>query len=110
MKTSRRTNWPVLLLVALGTIFILFPLYMTVTIALKNPEQMAHSAFAFPTELHWENFSRAVEMTNFFSAFQNSVMVTTSTVILTLLTNSMVAYAIARNMQRRFLRDYIFTL
>nr|WP_269320824.1 hypothetical protein [Paenibacillus sp. 1-18] len=39
-------------------------------------------------------------MTNFFSAFQNSVMVTTSTVILTLLTNSMVAYAIARNMQK----------
>jgi raffinose/stachyose/melibiose transport system permease protein len=108
MKMSSRTNWPVLLLVALGTIFILFPLYMTVTIALKNPEQMAQSAFAIPTELHWENFSRAVEMTNFFSAFQNSVVVTTATVLLTLLTNSMVAYAIARNMQRGFFKGLYF--
>ncbi|ASR45406.1 hypothetical protein B4V02_01130 [Paenibacillus kribbensis] len=46
MRASRHTSWLVLLLVALGTIFILFPLYMTVAIALKNPEQMAHSDFA----------------------------------------------------------------
>jgi raffinose/stachyose/melibiose transport system permease protein len=90
-----------MLLVILGTLFILFPLYMTVTIALKNPEQMAQSVFAFPTELHWENFASAIDMTNFFQSFRNSAVVTASTVILTLLSNSMVAYAIARNMEKR---------
>ncbi|MFB5674917.1 carbohydrate ABC transporter permease [Paenibacillus terreus] len=106
--TRRRTNWIVMLLVALGTILILFPLYMTVTIALKNPEQMRQSIFAFPAVPQWDNFARAVEMTNFFQAFGNSVLVTTATVILTLLSNSLVAYAIARNMQRRFFKGLYF--
>jgi raffinose/stachyose/melibiose transport system permease protein len=90
-----------MLLIVLGTLFILFPLYMTITIALKNPEQMAQSVFAIPTTLHWENFASAIDMTNFFQSFRNSAIVTASTVILTLLSNSMVAYAIARNMEKR---------
>lgn len=101
MRSRLRTNWPVMLLIILGTLFILFPLYMTVTIALKNPEQMAQSVFAIPTTLHWENFASAIDMTNFFQSFRNSAIVTASTVILTLLSNSMVAYAIARNMEKR---------
>ncbi|MCM3173868.1 MULTISPECIES: carbohydrate ABC transporter permease [unclassified Paenibacillus] len=101
MRSRLGTNWLVMLLVVLGTLFILFPLYMTVTIALKNPEQMAQSVFAIPTTLHWENFASAIEMTNFFQSFRNSAMVTASTVVLTLLSNSMVAYAISRNMEKR---------
>ncbi|WP_127551557.1 carbohydrate ABC transporter permease [Paenibacillus amylolyticus] len=100
MRSRTRINWLVMLLVVLGTLFILFPLYMTVTIALKNPEQMAQSVFAIPTTLHWENFARAIDMTNFFQSFRNSAIVTASTVLLTLLSNSMVAYAIARNMEK----------
>ncbi|KAA2288709.1 carbohydrate ABC transporter permease, partial [Clostridioides difficile] len=38
MRSRTRINWLVMLLIVLGTLFILFPLYMTVTIALKNPE------------------------------------------------------------------------
>lgn len=105
-----KTNWIVMLLIALGTIFILFPLYMTMTIALKSPEDMLVSVFGLPTELRFENFANAVRMTNFFNALGNSAAVTTATVILTLLTNSMVAYAIARNMDRKFLKACIFIL
>lgn len=103
-----RTNWPVMILISLGTILILFPLYMAITIALKNPEELAQSLFSFPTTFHWENFTNAIKMTNFFQALRNSALVTTCTVILTLLTNSMVAYAIARNMNRKFFKGLYF--
>ncbi|MFD1139165.1 carbohydrate ABC transporter permease [Paenibacillus urinalis] len=109
MKKSRsRTNWLVTLLVALGTIVILFPLYMTLTIAIKNPEQMRQSVFSFPADIQWDNFSRAIEMTGFFNALGNSAIVTISTVVLTLLTNSLVAYAIARNMNHKFFKGLYF--
>lgn len=107
-KTRQRTNWIVMILVLLGTIVVLFPLYMTVTIALKNPEQMRQSIFSFPADIQWDNFSRAIEMTGFFQALGNSAIVTTSTVILTLLTNSLVAYAIARNMNHKFFKGLYF--
>lgn len=107
-KSRSRTNWPITLLVALGTIVILFPLYMTLTIAIKNPEQMRQSVFSFPADIQWDNFSRAIEMTGFFNALGNSAIVTISTVVLTLLTNSLVAYAIARNMNHKFFKGLYF--
>ena len=107
-KPRNRTNWIVMTLIVLGTIVVLFPLYMTVTIALKNPEQMRQSIFAFPADIQWSNFSKAIEMTGFFRALGNSTLVTTATVTLTLLTNSLVAYAIARNMNHKFFKGLYF--
>lgn len=43
-------------------------------------------------------------MTNFFHAFQNSLVVTVCTVVLTLLTNSLVAYVVSRNMDKTFFK------
>lgn len=103
-----KTNWMVMILITLGTILILFPLYMTITIALKTPEDMLSSVFGLPREFHFENFTNAIRMTNFFNALGNSAMVTTATVVLTLLTNSLVAYAIARNMNRKFFKGLYF--
>ncbi|SDI07234.1 raffinose/stachyose/melibiose transport system permease protein [Alteribacillus bidgolensis] len=34
---NRKTNWPITILLILGTLVILFPLYLTVTVALKSP-------------------------------------------------------------------------
>lgn len=105
---ARKTNWTTTVLVALGSLLIFLPLYMTVSIALKNPEEMAASVFALPTGLHWENFSEAIKVTNFFQAFQNSAIITIFTVTFTLLSNSLVAYAIARNMDRKLFKLLYF--
>ncbi|MEK8130314.1 carbohydrate ABC transporter permease [Paenibacillus filicis] len=107
---TKSTNWSATILIALGSLLILFPLYMTVSIALKNPEEMAASIFALPTGLHFENFAHAIEATDFFRAFRNSFVITASSVLLILLTNSMVAYAIARNMKQRFFKGLYFYL
>jgi len=87
-------------LLAIGSLTILFPLYMTVLIAFKSNQETARSLFALPTMIHWENFAKAIKITNFFQAFRNSAVITVTMVIFTLLTNSMVSYAIARHMNK----------
>lgn len=99
-----KTNWPVTILIALGSLLILFPLYITITIALKNPQELAESALSLPQNFHWENFINAIETTNFFNALKNSAVITVFTLVFTILSNSMVAYAIARNMHRKVFR------
>ncbi|WP_025028456.1 carbohydrate ABC transporter permease [Caldalkalibacillus mannanilyticus] len=99
---GRKTNWVLTFLLILGALLILFPLYLTITIAFKTPQEMAHSLLALPQNWTLNNFISAIEMTHFFRAFQNSAIITVSVVILTLLTNSLVAYAIARNLHKRF--------
>lgn len=108
MKTRNSTNWLITALITLGSLVILFPLYMTVSIALKNPEEMAQSIFALPTGLHFDNFTRAIEATNFFSAFKNSFVITLFSVSFVLLTNSLVSYAVARNMNHKFFKGLYF--
>ncbi|ENH95998.1 ABC transporter [Gracilibacillus halophilus YIM-C55.5] len=96
------TNWKATILLILGSLFILFPLYLTVNIALKTPEEMAGNLLALPESWAFSNFMEAIVMTDFFRALTNSVIVTTLTVVLVLLTHSLVAYAIARNMHKKF--------
>lgn len=87
----------VLILIAAVVIFI--PLYITVIIALKSPEQIAQSVLALPTQLHFENFANAIQKTNFWRSFGNSFLITVVALLGTILTNSFVAYAIVRNRQ-----------
>jgi len=105
---TKRTNWTVTILMALGSLLILFPLYLTISIALKNPQELAQSALSLPLNFHWENFTRAIEATNFFNALKNSSVITFFTLVLTILTNSMVAYAIARNMHRKLFKTLYY--
>lgn len=94
-KKSSAILTTVLILIAAVVIFI--PLYITVIIALKSPEQIAQSVMALPTELHFENFVHAIQKTNFFRSFSNSFLITVAALFGTILTNSFVAYAIVRN-------------
>ena len=41
-KVKERYNWPVTILLIAGLITVVFPLYMTVVIALKKPSEMTN--------------------------------------------------------------------
>ncbi|MDM8098826.1 carbohydrate ABC transporter permease [Oceanobacillus oncorhynchi] len=103
-----KKNWKVTILLILGSLFILFPLYLTVVVAFKTPQEMSESLLALPESWSFSNFLTAIEMTNFFSALKNSLLVTALTVILVLLTHSLVAYAIVRNMHKKFYKFLYF--
>lgn len=99
---NKKINWSVTTLLILGTLFILLPMYLTVTIAFKTPQEMADNLLALPQSWSFDNFTQAIEMTNFFNALGNSAFVTVFVVIFTVLSNSLVSYVIARNMHKRF--------
>ncbi|MCM3584612.1 carbohydrate ABC transporter permease [Mesobacillus maritimus] len=105
---GNRINWKLTILLLLGTLFILFPLYLTITVAFKTPQEMTGNLLALPESWSFDNFIQAIEMTNFFGALGNSVFVTLVTVVLVLLTHSLVAYAIARNMHKKFYKFLYF--
>lgn len=101
-------SWSLTALLIVLTLTILVPLYFAVVTALKTPDQLTGTGFGLPTELRWENFADAWRLTDFPATALNTAIITVGAVVLTLLTNSMVAYAIARNMDRRFFKGLYF--
>lgn len=90
-------NWPMtILLIALAVVFILGPLYIAVLIAIKDPSEMVN-VLSFPKKLRLQNFADAWVMTDYPRKFMNTLFITVVNLIFTILTNSMVAYAITRN-------------
>ena len=108
------SNVLVTVLLFLGCLTILFPLYMTIIIAFKNPSEMTNDvagALAFPSSWKLDNFKEAMEVTNFWHTLGNSLLVTIATIVLALLIHSLAGYVIGRNMARkkgyRFIYFYI---
>nr|WP_110851287.1 carbohydrate ABC transporter permease [Georgenia satyanarayanai] len=106
-KPSGVSWWLTALLVVLS-LTVLVPLYFTVVMALKTPEQLGGTGFAPPTEWAWGNFAEAWRTINYPARALNTALITVGAVVLTLLTNSMVAYAIARQMHRRLFKALFY--
>ncbi|HEY8717469.1 carbohydrate ABC transporter permease [Pengzhenrongella sp.] len=103
-----KINWWLTSLLIVLSLTIAIPLYFAVVTALKTPDQLGGTGFALPTRVRWENFADAWRLTDFPRAALNSALITVGAVVLTLLTNSMVAYAIARNMHRKLFKGLFF--
>lgn len=108
------SNVLVTVLLFLGCLTILFPLYMTIIIAFKKPSEMTNDvagALAFPSSWKLDNFKEAMEVTNFWHTLGNSLLITIATIVLALLIHSLAGYVIGRNMARkkgyRFIYFYI---
>lgn len=107
-KEDGKVNWPVTILLLICSLSILFPLYITIVIAFKQPSDMVGNILSLPKLWSFSNFSQAIEMTNFSHTIFNSLVITAGAVILTIITNSLVAYVIARNMNKKFYKFIYF--
>ena len=101
-------NWWLTALLIVLALTIAIPLYFAVVTALKTTDQLGGTGFGLPTDVRWANFADAWRLTDFPRTALNSALITVGAVVLTLLTNSMVAYAIARNMNRRLFKGLYF--
>ena len=107
MRTKKRpakTNVFLMILLILGCLTVLFPLYMAVIIAFKNPSEMTNDvagALSFPSHWSLSNFKDAMEITDFCHTLGNSVLITGATIVLSLVLHSMTGYAIGRSMARK---------
>lgn len=107
MRTKKRpakTNVFLMILLILGCLTVLFPLYMAVIIAFKNPSEMTNDvagALSFPSHWSLSNFKEAMEITDFWRTLGNSILITGATIVLSLILHSMTGYAIGRSMARK---------
>ena len=110
-RQRNRHNRLLTIMLALASLTVLAPLYVTVAMALKTSEQSADgNAFSLPQPFNVDGFVQAWQLTRFPVAFGVSVAVAAITVTLTLLLSSLAAYAIVRNWHRRLFRWSLFYL
>lgn len=99
-KVKERVNWPVTILLILGLITVIFPLYLTVVIAFKKPSEMTNSIsgiLSLPKSWSLANFAEAMQVTDFWRSLGNSILITVITVVISIVLHSMIGYAIGRN-------------
>lgn len=103
-KRLEKINWPVTILLILGISTVLFPLYMTIVIALKQPSEMTNSIagiLSLPKKLSFANFKEAMEVTDFGNSLANSLIITLVTVVLAIVLHSLLGYVLGRTQARK---------
>lgn len=101
-KAARTVNWPVTILLIIGCVTIFFPLYMAVIIAFKQPSEMTNDiagALALPASWSLANFAEAMRVTDFWHSLGNSLLLTVTTVVLSIIIHGLGGYAIGRSMK-----------
>lgn len=99
-----KSNIGLTILLILGCVTILFPLYMTIIIAFKSPSEMTNDIFgalSFPKSFSFGNFAEAMRVTNFWNSLKNSIIITGITIVFSIVIHSMAGYSIGRNMSRK---------
>lgn len=108
---KEKINWPVTILLIAGLITVIFPLYMTVVIALKKPSEMTNDIagiLSLPKNFSLDNFTEAMKVTDFWNSLGNSLLITIVTVVLAILIHSLLGYVIARNKAHNKFYKFIY--
>ena len=110
-KVKERYNWPVTALLILGLITIIFPLYMTIVIAFKQPSEMTNSISGILSlPKHWSlaNFAEAMRVTDFWHSLLNSFLISAVTVVVSVLVHSMIGYAVGRSKAKSKWYNFVY--
>ena len=106
-----RTNWTATVLLMVGSLAVLVPLFVTVNMSLKTTGQAVDgNAFSLPAPFTLSSFAEAWNLTNFPRGFAISIFVTTLAVVGEILISALAAFAIVRNWDRRLFRWSFFYL
>ena len=112
IKTGKeRYNIGVTILLILGLITILFPLYMTVMIAFKQPSEMTndiHGILSLPQHWSLSNFKEAMEVTDFWHSLGNSLFITLATIALSIVIHSLIGYVLGRSKKKNRIYNGIY--
>lgn len=82
------------------TLLVISPFYIAIIYSVKSKPEMVSNRLAFPKVIHWDNFTRAIETSNFGLAMKNSLVSTVAAVFFITLFCTMAAYIIARKNNR----------
>ena len=82
------------------TLLVISPFYIAIIYSVKSKPELVTNRLAFPKVIHWDNFTRAIETSNFGLAIKNSLVSTVVAVFIITLICTMSAYIIARKNNR----------
>ena len=102
---TKKTNWTAMVVLILGLSAIVFPLYMTLVIAFKQPSEMTNSVsgiLSLPKTWSLDNFKEAMRVTDFWNSLKNSLLISGLTVGLSILIHSLMGYTLGRNKSSKF--------
>lgn len=97
---TKKTNHAAMILLLLGLSTIVFPLYLTLVIAFKQPTEMTNSIsgiLSLPKVWSLDNFREAMRVTDFWNSLRNSLVITLAAVGLSIAVHSIMGYALGRN-------------
>ena len=98
MKKEKK-NIGLTIILILGLVTILFPVYITVVIAFKQPSEMTNSIsgiLSLPAHWNLDNFKEAMRVTDFWHSLGNSLFITLATIILSVIIHSLIGYVLGR--------------
>lgn len=96
-NTESRLTLTITFIVLGVLVFItLFPIVLMVLNALKPAAEVVQNPLAFPSEIRWDNFTRAWTDARFAQTLLNSAVLTAMTIFLVCTTSSLTAYVLAR--------------
>ncbi len=99
-KVKEKVNWPITILLMMGLITIVFPLYMAIVIAFKQPSDMTNSIsgiLSLPKSWSLANFAEAMRVTDFWRSLFNSFLITIVNLVISIAVHSVIGYAVGRN-------------
>lgn len=86
----------------LTSVIVIFPFYMTVLTAFKQPSDARNFILALPEEWKLDNFEQVLTRGGYWDALLNSTFVTVFATIGTMLLNTILAYFLGRNQHKKF--------
>ena len=110
---TRKKYIPVYVILTLGALLILFPMYITLATTLKTSSESANSFFTLPKSLYLGNYQKVLEDSKLYYAYGNTLMVTLVSLIGEMIILPPMGFAVSRGMKdKKFFRGlyYFFLL
>ena len=107
----KKTNPAAMIILILGLSTIIFPLYLTVVIAFKQPSEMTNSIggiLSLPQTWSFSNFREAMKVTDFWHSLGNSLLITLLTVVVSIAIHSLMGYALGRNKAKSKFYSFVY--
>ncbi|MFC5404630.1 carbohydrate ABC transporter permease [Cohnella soli] len=93
------------------SLIIIIPFMMVLLNSVKSVTESATMSLNLPSVFHWDNYLEVLKGGKVFKAFQNSLLISGVTAIITLVVSAMAAFVLSRNRKRSNMLIYsIFLL
>ena len=109
MRTTKKGKFFLYLILTLGALMILFPMYITITTTFKSPAESAVSFFTLPKSLYLGNYATVLQDEKLYYAYGNTILITVVSLLGEMLILPPMGFALSRGMkQNRFFKGLYF--